>query len=308
MKYLVTGTTIIDNLIYVDGSTVDRIMGGCAIYSLSGIRMFDDDVVCLSGVGNDFDSYYGEWLDRNHITHEGFLVRDEHTNQTHLKYAPDGSYTCKSIYGGSTSGVHNPALWLKMDDLRPWLPKIKGLYMFYDINDIYGDAYRLKDKYGYRIMWEYPNWNDTSYIPVFEETIKYCDYYSLNFNEASALFGVKTMSDAEQKIRSYGIPCYFRLGTKGACMITKDETWFVPMINLSGTNEGVDPTGCGNSSTAACFWGLNEGYDPLMSAILGNVMAGFSALQYGPYPDLGPETRAKAWEIAKTYYDKYKKS
>ena len=55
----------------------------------------------------------------------------------------------------------------------------------------------------------------------------------------------------------------------------------------------MDPTGCGNCSTAAAMVGMAEGFEPARIAAFANVAADYNALQLGPYPLFSEGLRAK---------------
>ena len=59
----------------------------------------------------------------------------------------------------------------------------------------------------------------------------------------------------------------------------------------------VDPTGCGNVSTAAALYGWCEGYEPKKIARLANISAAYNLLQYGPCPKVDAAMRRHAEEL-----------
>ena len=83
------------------------------------------------------------------------------------------------------------------------------------------------------------------------------DYYSLNRPESFDLFGVKTEEAAIEKMQQIGVPCFYRVGKRGAYFIKDGEVAFEPSVELGPQ---MDPTGCGNSSTAACFAAMCKGW------------------------------------------------
>ena len=143
-------------------------------------------------------------------------------------------------------------------------------------------------------------------MPVFMETISHSDYYSFNRPESFRLFETDSEEKVIANIREIGKPCFYRVGPKGAYMLTADEGYFVPSVVLPTRDGDVDPTGCGNSSTAAAMWALVEGKDPLTVCITGNITAGFNAIQYGPHPDLTGRSRERAYQLVSELYEKYK--
>ena len=113
----------------------------------------------------------------------------------------------------------------------------------------------------------------------------------MNLNEAKVFFGLDTLDDVLEELHKIGKPCFFRAGEKGAYMLQDGQTAFLPAV---GTAESVDPTGCGNCSTAASLVGFAEGLGPWQTVAMANVAAGFNARQYGPWPLVTPQARSEA--------------
>ena len=147
----------------------------------------------------------------------------------------------------------------------------------------------------------------TEYYDEFMEYLQKCDIYSLNRFEAFVIFGVDTDEEVIERIKALGKPCYYRIGTEGAYMITASDTVKIPMISVVPRDEEIDPTGCGNSSTAAAMWAFCEGYDPLMIGLIAGVAAAYNVRQYGPWPDMSEEVRAEALAFADRLAKQYKK-
>ena len=293
MKYLITGAAFIDNIVYPDGRRIDKIKGGCGIYAYSGVKLYEDDCQIVLGIGEDFEELYGDWFDVNGISRDGLFIKDEHTAQTVLTYEANGHYTSKNIYSGK-HGYHNPALALSMDELEPFLSEdVKGIYLQSDIYGNYGKAYDLKDKYGYRIMWELPPWPGSDYRSTMEKTIEKCDIWSLNIKESFDIFGVDSEEEAIRAIQSLKVPCFYRVGDRGSYMVMPDGAYFMPSVHFVPDGDNVDPTGCGNCSTAAAMWAFCEGKTPKEICSFANVAAGYNAMQRGPYPKLR-DAREKA--------------
>ena len=89
-------------------------------------------------------------------------------------------------------------------------------------------------------------------------------------------------------------------------MIADGKDYFVPMISTVEKEKEIDPTGCGNSSTGAALWAWCEGYDPLMTCVIGNVVASYNVRQYGPFLDMSQETREEMLHTTQEIYDKLK--
>ena len=91
-------------------------------------------------------------------------------------------------------------------------------------------------------------------------------------------------------------------------MIVDHKEYFVPMISTVDKDKEIDPTGCGNTSTGAVLWAWCEGYDPLMTCIIGNVVASYNVRQYGPFLDMSINNRNEMMSIANEIYDRITKA
>jgi len=305
MKYASLGSSIVDNIIRRDGTRIENIAGGMAVFAYAGMRLYTDDVMLLTGVGDDYDRFYGDWIERNSVPRQGLIRRHEHTMNIVLSYDDDkGGYVTHSIYGDDEHRArHQAALDIGGEALEPFAKDIEWLYLGWNWLQDRPGIDKLKEKYGFKIMWEINSRIDKSYMPVFLRHMPYCDIWSLNRTEAFALFEVDSDEKAIERIREFGKPCYYRVGTDGAYMVTADEAPLVPMITVG---EDVDATGCGNTSTGAAMWAYAEGYDPLMVGVLAAVAAGYNARQYGFIADLSPEVRAEAMALAEKKYRELK--
>ncbi len=69
----------------------------------------------------------------------------------------------------------------------------------------------------------------------------------------------------------------------------------------------MDPTGCGNSSTAAAMWAWIKTENPVMTGILANIVGGYNVSYKGVIDEFTPEMRRHAFELAISYYNDYMK-
>ena len=147
-----------------------------------------------------------------------------------------------------------------------------------------------------KIMWEIPTSAalDPERHSNVLKTIEKTDLFSINFPEAKALFGVETRQQTVDRLLALGKPCFFRVGSQGAYMLADGEAAFAPSVTVGPV---VDPTGCGNVSTAAALYGWCEGYTLQKTARLANISAAYNLLQYGPCPAVSEEMRHKAKEL-----------
>jgi len=103
MKYIVEGYAITNRLRYLDGRTINDIMGGGGFYAFTAVKMCTDDCLFVASVGKDIDEFYGKWFADNKASKDGFYYQLEKTIYNELKYFKDGSYIEYSIYGDKYS-------------------------------------------------------------------------------------------------------------------------------------------------------------------------------------------------------------
>lgn len=333
MKYIADGATITNRLLFLDGRVKDKIMGGGGFYAYTALRMCTDDCLFLSSVGKDFDDFYGDWFEKNRCSKEGLYVRLDKTMFNDLKYFPDGSYIEYSIYGkkytddqladmrksglvflGEEDPVERAKQSLSCEDVVPFMDDAKGMYTSQALTDENSELLMEHKKNGCQIMWEIPATSvETAHQKYLEGGIEGLKHYlraidilSINRNECSIIFEVNTDKEILPLLKALELPIYYRVGTDGAYMIADGKEYFVPMISTVEKEKEIDPTGCGNSSTGAALWAWCEGYDPLMTCVIGNVVASYNVRQYGPFLDMSQETREEMLNTAQEIYNKLK--
>jgi len=305
-KYVAAGKVITNRIIFTDNRIMHDIMGGHGLYAYEGVALGAEDSVFVAPVGQDFDQFYGKWFDDNGFSREGLKFSMERCIYNELVYYPDGQYVEYSIYGKEEEAKTAVTGVLTLEDLAPHVMGAKGLYTM--IQFPHAEFRALKEKAGFKYMWEYsPLLLQNSGKQAVMDYIDLTDIYSLNRPESFELFGVDNEEAAIAEIKNLGKPCYYRVGSKGAYMIDGGETAFVPVVHVVPREQEIDPTGCGNSSTGGAMWAFSEGFDPLMTCIWGNVVAGFNVMQYGPKLDLGEETRKEAKAVAEKLYKEMKR-
>ncbi|MBR3005351.1 MAG: carbohydrate kinase family protein [Erysipelotrichaceae bacterium] len=334
MKYIAEGATITNRLLFLDGRVKEDIMGGGGFYAYSALRMCTEDCLFVSSVGKDFDDFYGAWFDANHCSKDGLFVRLEKTMYNDLKYFPDGSYIEYSIYekkytdeelsdlrkqGIMYLGAEDPdearRQYLTTEDILPFMDEAKGLYTSQVLTDENDELLLAHKKGGCKIMWEIPATSleeaHERYIKGGIEGLKHylraIDILSINRNECMLIFEKENAEEILPLLKQLELPVYYRVGTDGAYMIDDYKDYFVPMISTVPKEEEIDPTGCGNSSTGAVLWAWCEGYDPLMTCVIGNVVASYNVRQYGPYLDMSENRRKEMMKIAEEICEKLKK-
>ena len=302
MKYVCGCGIIVNRIRYDDGRLIEDIMGGGGFFAYSGLLFSDPESLFVAGVGKDFDKYYGKWFDDNNVSRDGIKLRVDYCPYDELEYLPDGRWRPHSIYTEEYRARALSECHVYAHDLEPYLTDCKGIYIGAPLDKVYIDTMiKLREKYGFKMMWECvidPAINEKT-KPRIIEIAKSMDIWSLNRPESFLLFDVDSEEAAIEKIKELGVPCYYRVGSKGAYMIMNGEAEFVPVVHLVPAEEEVDPTGCGNSSTAAALWAFCEGFNTKEICAWGNIVAAHNVLQFGPTPIMNDEKRKSALELMK---------
>jgi len=333
MKYIVEGWTITNRLIFMDGRIQNDVMGGGGFYAYTAVKMCTDDCLFVTSVGKDHDEFYGKWFDDNKVSREGLFYQLDKTMYNDLKYFPDGSYIEYTIYGkkytdeqladmrksglvflGETDPEELKKQVVDMAEVVPFMDDAKGIYTCTSLTDEHTDLLIAHKKNGCKVMWEIPATSVETARDVYREGgiegmkhyLRAVDILSINRNECSIIFGVETDEQIIPLLKALEIPTYYRVGIDGAYMIADNKEYFVPMISTVPAEQEIDPTGCGNTSTGAVMWAWLEGKDPLMTCIIGNVVASYNVRQYGPYLDMSQKTRDEMFEICDKLYEQYK--
>lgn len=293
--YIAVSTAVSDDLHLADGTHIGVRLGGAGIYAFSGIRLWTESVLQVTGVGEDFSSTYGDWFVQNRCSMEGLLVKDPHTAVSNVQYFPDGERVETPRYGGD----HYRKLEATPAELEPFLRTARGVYIFKDMPAGYWDAIlTMKKQYGFTLEWEL---NADVACPACREQVRaiacQCDILSLNRTEARHLFGTEDMEEATAALEGWNIPLvYLRMGGDGARVLSAGRRWDIPCVKNVAVE---DPTGAGNSSSGGVLYGWCRGESPLLCGIRGAISAARCIEQYGP-PDFSPEKTVAAVALAES--------
>lgn len=295
MKYIIASTAVTDEIHFADGKRVETVAGGAGIYALCGIKLWSDDVMLATGVGEDFQEIYGKWYEKNHISMEGLIIKDKKTPHTIINYFKDGEREEIPLYGAD----HYKKIETVPEDLKPYFKSAKGIYIFKNSNPEYWTKIiEYKKNSNTKVMWEigcdatYPK----NYQSV-KEIAQHMDVFSINLTESRNMMGKDNLEEIIKEYQSWKIPLVFlRRGAAGAVMITPVDTVYVPSqknVNV------VDPTGGGNSSSGAVLYGFCEGFSPESCGIMGSISAAMCLEQYGVPERITEEMRQEAMERVK---------
>lgn len=276
-KYIIASTAVTDEIRFADGNRVEQTAGGAGIYALCGIKLWTDDVLLVTGVGEDYKELYGSWYDKNQVSMDGLIVKDPRTPHTVIRYFPDGERVETPLYGDG----HYSRMEVTPEELRPYFKTARGIYIFKNSNKDFWDSVLLyKKESSAAVMWEIAN--DAAYrenLDMVREIARQVDIFSINWQEARNLTGSDKPAAVILELKSWGLPLiYLRRGGQGAVMITSSE---VGNVEAEKNVCVVDPTGGGNSSSGGVLYGFCEGYSPVQCGQMGSKSAAMCITQYG---------------------------
>lgn len=293
MRYAVVSAVVTDEIHFADGR--EKIVpGGAGIYAMCGIRLWEDDVQVVTGVGEDYRALHGAWYEKNHISMDGLKVKDEKSVYTFVRYFEDGEREETPRYGLS----HFRKLETAGEEMKPVFDTFDGIYIFKNTDEAFWrETLKACKDYTGKVMWEIAAdaalWENRKKV---EEIAKQMNGFSINMTEAKNLFGTDSREEIIEHLKSWGIELVFlRQGAKGAVMISRTKTIEV------GPEPGVkveDPTGGGNSSTGGVLCGLVNGYSPEVCGRMGSISAAMCISQYGVPEEITEEMRIKAFRKA----------
>lgn len=301
MDYIVAGYNMLTDIYYADGSTLKNSPGG-SFYAASGVCFWRGRVAYVGTAGPDFDAWYGAWFRANHID---CRVKEclPHTLKYTLEYRPDGIWAERCLYGDEYEAMAKDVGRITPDMLGACVdPGTKGIYIEASLSAKIADdfpAVKALIPHGC-LMWEVNG--DDLRDPAMREAILtrigQVDAFSMNLDEAQGFFRTGDENAILAGLQACGKPCFLRLGEKGAGFVTPEQVVMAPSV---GTADSVDPTGCGNCSTAAAMIGLAEGLSLEETAAMANIAAACCAKQNGPWPVADEQSRAAARQMLGRY-------
>lgn len=312
MKYLIGGNVMLDSVRFADGTTHKKeSIGGPATFAYSGVKLFTDDVMQCSRVGEDYHSLFDPWIQKNGIETKGFKVVSERCNHSCLIYYPDGTYTAENFLVTDTEALSE---WMQNLGYMKTSPQdfdsftsmgyTKGVYLAQNCDRIFWDQLGVvKDKGGFKVMWEIEE--PSAHFEFLHKILyasKYADGFSINLREAQNLFGVQGDEACIYELQKLPVDfSLFRVGERGIYVVTTKKAYYLP----PAPGIIVDPTGCGNASTGAALYAYVEGYDPIKIGIMANVAAAHNIRQFGVIQDFG-RVRSEAITQVETLYIQYR--
>ena len=306
-KFMASGYVIIDDIEYADGKTIKNRLGGGAVFAMSGMKLWTDDVLSVNYVGEDFVDYFGGWFGKNNIPLEGNRVRAKYTIHYRLVYAENGTYVCvptkenPEAYTEKLRALMDP----DMELLQPYLADCAGLDVLFSADEhLFREMDLYRQRYGFKVMWEYSDFRAASYnkIETLFRCLRYVDMFSINGFESQELFGISDEMQLVSFFKKFSVPVFFRVGEKGSYYIQDGKALFFPIIRAEGK---ADPTGCGNTSTSAVLWAYASGHSMKDIGLIGTITATINAQHMGLIGDYTPQLRQQAHDMLDRYSASY---
>nr|WP_319474475.1 PfkB family carbohydrate kinase [uncultured Sphaerochaeta sp.] len=290
MQYIIISTAVVDEIHFPGNSSVVEAGGGAGLYAYAGARLWHPSVGLCCGKGKDFNETLKPIFEKHNIPDSCMFNVHAETPKTIVNYQEDGERIETPVYGKD----HYQRFVAGIDELEVPLSEAKGAYLFKEAEDsaFWKALFSLKKEYGFTLLWEMSASSaKPGSLGLVESIASQVEILSLNRSESHALYGEDEQAVIE-RLRGLGIPLvFYRRGKQGALMITKDEIVSVPSDFSYAL---VDPTGAGNSSSAAVLVGFCEGKTLYEIGIMGSIAAGSNISQFGIAPLSNQETFDKA--------------
>ena len=289
MKYAVISAVATDEIHFPDGR--ERIVpGGAGIYAMCGIRLWENDVQIVTGVGEDYRTIHGAWYEKNHISMDRMKIKDEKSPWTLIQYFEDGEREETPRYGLT----HFQKLETTGEEMQSVFDAFDGVYIFKNTDELFWTE-TLKAHRGSigKVIWEIAA--DAAFpenLEKVEKIAKQMDAFSINITEAKNLFGTDSCEAVIECLKGWGLELIFlRQGAKGAVMISRNE---IVEVGSMPNVKVEDPTGGGNSSTGGVLCGLVNGYSPKTCGKMGSISAAMCISQHGVPEEITEEMRREA--------------
>lgn len=294
-RYLSCGNIMSDVVEFADGTRGPFHLGGPAIFGLEGIRLWTDDCAMVCHAGEDWQEGYGDWLDRNGIEGSTVGVLPGETSRCLIGHRADGSYKWVPLQGEAHIRQFDLTADLMLSAIGP---ETSGVYLYmYPGDPFFKELHTMRQKSDFQLMWELGADRMPARLDLLRD-LQQVDMFSLNSLEAARIFDIPRRREEEIITRLQQLPVsfiFYRVGKRGAYGITADEVWFCPAVDPAGPS--VDPSGCGNCSTAAAMYGWAAGLGPAGAAVTACISSGYNAAQFGVWPQFTARDRQRAQDL-----------
>ena len=296
-RYITVGNTVIDHLVVPDGRQMPSQLGGDAIYSAMGVRVWSQDVGIVSIIGRSFPSEWTDGLASAGIDVSGIKRRAFPINlEGRIIYNPDGSRTW-----GPPEGILGIAVRLFPRLFLALGPRLSLAFspQAADIPESYygaagahmapmavaRQAECLEALHGHvgiitldllPILPGVLRKGERPYIP----DLTLVTAVLPSEQEIAEYFGPVSIEEGAQRLASEGARMVLvKLGEQGSLVYEAESKhwWQIPIY----PTKVKDPTGAGDAYCGGFLVGLDETGDPFEAALYGTVSASFIIEGFG---------------------------
>src|SRR5579872_1037381 len=263
---LIVAAALIDDLIFADGSRRDAVPGGAGLYALAGAALFSDDVVLVTGTGEDLPLTFGPWMDRNRLGKQGLRFADPHAPRNILRYLDEHTRTETPSFGFE----HFHRIEPTVDDVGKMIAGARSAYIFRNTDPLFwSGVIELKRRHQPLLLWEIGlDACSPGERPAIERLLEQVDAFSLNFDEAALIFETRVEERLIGCLQALPVArTFLRAGRRGSFAVTESEARFIPSLHT----QPIDVTGGGNAYSGAALVGLAEGKSLQTAAAMGAV-------------------------------------
>lgn len=317
-EFLAIGNCTLDDVVTPDGQISPRQLGGNAVYSAAGMRLWNVDVCLVSVVGAD---YPAEWLEQlaaagidvSTVSH----IQDPHLLRSRSFYFPDGRRTdridearailsagagdiidLESEYADTGSPLHR-RIWPSFcPDMTKWPDQVEGAAYAHlapgPLSSNRANALFLKKHSRGRVQvsFDWPWWDWDREAHADSALLEDIDYLLPSIEElsihADAAAGAESRNskgdehvfDAARSLLTNGLKGVgVKMGASGMRLLLQSRSQWVHIPTFS--TAAVDPTGAGDAFCGGFLVGLAQTGDPVNAALYGAVSASFIIEDFG---------------------------
>jgi sugar/nucleoside kinase (ribokinase family) len=304
------GGIVIDHVVNAEGRVSSHQMGGNAVYSAIGARLFAQPVGVVGTVPRTYPAEWLAHLSSHSIMTDGVESVDEEVTSTdRFVYAHDGSRSehrhaplhTSAADGIDPDGAQNPSPCAddprtfaafrrrhpaRMDGMPPEFLLADGYHLAPDRLEVHRENLRrIRERDGV-VTLDPGNYVDGIDRETLEELIAAVDAFLPSEKEVVAAFPGLSMADAIERIAcGTDAAVAIKLGGRGSLVWDprRRRARTIPAIRT----RVVDPTGAGDAYCGGFLVGLMRSRDPVYAACCGTVAASFVIEHFGALHALG---------------------
>ena len=315
VKLFTAGGIIIDNVVAADGTVHQDVMGGNAVYSAAGARLWLDDVGIVAVVPQNYPRRWLDELGRSGIDTGGitvvdqsverpewFFYRNDGSRADHL-YAAPGTYEAFGLTGSKLTAAEAAAFETHLRSLPVGGNDFAAFRRDHPVRDTHVPS-EFRSAQGVHLAPNMPAAQHAMARDLHAPGRKICFDPGSNAAEIAAgpmaelLVFLAAILPSEKELAAMvpgvsreealtwlvhmGAPvALVKLAGAGSMFATSHSAGcsYVPALPI----QARDPTGAGDAFCGGFLAGLVATNDPLCAALCGTVSASFAVESFGPF-------------------------